>query len=53
LLEPVPTAGLEYTDREELAEKVRSQIVDALLTIYGIESEPSSSLRNPQMADSE
>jgi 1-acyl-sn-glycerol-3-phosphate acyltransferase len=53
LLEPVPTAGLEYTDREELAEKVRSQIVDALAAIYGIESEPSSSLRNPQMADSE
>jgi 1-acyl-sn-glycerol-3-phosphate acyltransferase len=53
LLEPVPTAGLEYTDREELAEKVRSQIVDALLTIYGIESEPSRDVPDPQMAESE
>ncbi|HVD60277.1 MAG TPA: lysophospholipid acyltransferase family protein, partial [Gemmatimonadaceae bacterium] len=44
LLEPVPTAGLDYSAREELAEKVRSQIVEALASIYGIESEPTRSL---------
>jgi 1-acyl-sn-glycerol-3-phosphate acyltransferase len=53
LLEPVPTAGLDYSAREELAEKVRSQIVEALASIYGIESEPTRSLAQPQMADSE
>jgi 1-acyl-sn-glycerol-3-phosphate acyltransferase len=51
LLEPVPTAGLEYSDREELAETVRSRIVDALASIYGIESE--STRGQPQMADSD
>lgn len=51
LLEPVPTAGLEYSDREELAETVRTRIVDALASIYGIESE--STRRLPQMADTE
>ena len=51
LLEPVPTAGLDYSDREELAETVRSRIVDALDSIYGIESEPTRG--RPQMADAE
>ena len=51
LLEPVPTAGLEYSDREELAETVRSRIVDALASIYGIQSE--STRGQPQMADSD
>jgi len=51
LLEPIPTAGLDYSDREELAETVRSRIVDALASIYGIESE--STRRLPQMADTE
>lgn len=53
LLEPVPTAGLDYSEREGLAEKVRSQIVDALASIYGIESEPTRRTREPEMADSE
>ena len=51
LLEPVPTAGLEYSDREELAETVRQKIVDALASNYGIESEPTRRL--PAMADTE
>jgi 1-acyl-sn-glycerol-3-phosphate acyltransferase len=51
LLEPVQTAGLEYSDREELAETVRSRIVDALASIYGIESE--STRGQPEMADSD
>jgi 1-acyl-sn-glycerol-3-phosphate acyltransferase len=51
LLEPVSTAGLEYSDREELAETVRSRIVDALASIYGIQSE--STRGQPLMADSD
>jgi len=51
LLEPVPTAGLDYADREALAETVRSRIVDALASIYGIASE--STRGQPQMADSD
>lgn len=51
LLEPVPTAGLDYPDREELAETVRKRIVDALASLYGIES--VSTTGQPQMADSE
>lgn len=40
LLEPVSVEGYDYEGREELAEKVRSRIADALLTLYGIESQP-------------
>jgi 1-acyl-sn-glycerol-3-phosphate acyltransferase len=43
LLEPVPTAGLDSSDRDELARTVRSRMVDALSSLYGIESEPSRS----------
>ena len=51
LLEPVPTAGLDLSDRDELAQTVRSRMVDALDSLYGIKSEPSRG--EPQMADSE
>ena len=51
LLEPVPTAGLDASDRDELAQTVRSRMVDALDSLYGIKSEPSRG--EPQMADSE
>jgi 1-acyl-sn-glycerol-3-phosphate acyltransferase len=53
LLEPIPTAGLDYSDRDELAERARSEIVEALASIYGIESEPTRAQPEPQMADSE
>jgi 1-acyl-sn-glycerol-3-phosphate acyltransferase len=42
LLEPVPTAGLDLSDREQLADTVRSRMVAALSSIYGIESQPDS-----------
>jgi 1-acyl-sn-glycerol-3-phosphate acyltransferase len=51
LLEPVPTAGLDSSDRDEIAQTVRSRMVDALASIYGIESKPARA--QPQMADSE
>jgi 1-acyl-sn-glycerol-3-phosphate acyltransferase len=51
LLEPVPTAGLDYDAREELAETVRSRMVEALESIYGIKSAPGKS--QLQTADSD
>ena len=51
LLEPVPTAGLDYDAREELAETVRSRMVEALDSIYGIKSAPGKS--QLQTADSD
>jgi 1-acyl-sn-glycerol-3-phosphate acyltransferase len=38
LLEPVPTAGLNPSDREELADRVRATMIEALHTLYGISS---------------
>ena len=38
LLEPVSVDGFGYDERNELAEKVRSRIADALRDRYGIES---------------
>jgi 1-acyl-sn-glycerol-3-phosphate acyltransferase len=40
LLEPVSVDGLDYDDRDMLAEKVRSSIAEALASEYGIESPP-------------
>ncbi|MEO8576389.1 MAG: lysophospholipid acyltransferase family protein [Gemmatimonadales bacterium] len=37
LLEPIEVEGLDYNDRDALAEKVRQRINDALASIYGIE----------------
>ena len=51
LLEPVPTAGLDLSSRDELAQTVRSRMVDALASLYGIQSEPSRG--QPQLAESE
>lgn len=51
LLEPVATTGLDYSAREELAETVRSRLVDALESIYGIKSAPTRG--QLQMAESD
>jgi 1-acyl-sn-glycerol-3-phosphate acyltransferase len=51
LLESVATAGLDYPAREELAETVRSRMVEALESIYGIKSAPSRA--QLQTADAE
>lgn len=37
LLEPIPTAGLTYDDREALAEQVRQRMAECLRTEYGVE----------------
>lgn len=37
-LDPVPTAGLDYEDRDRLAEDVRRRIATAMLELYGVES---------------
>jgi 1-acyl-sn-glycerol-3-phosphate acyltransferase len=45
LLEPVPTAGLNYDDREKLANDVRDRMVAALEREYGIKSPPAQKSR--------
>ncbi len=37
VLEPVPTAGLSYADRESLADRVFVRMADVLRTQYGVE----------------
>ena len=41
LLEPIPTAGLDYDDRDALMAKVRDRMADAMRELYGIESPPT------------
>lgn len=36
LLEPLPTAGLSYNDRNSLADRVRARMIEAMSSIYGI-----------------
>ncbi|MEP6780526.1 MAG: lysophospholipid acyltransferase family protein [Gemmatimonadaceae bacterium] len=36
LLEPIPTEGLSYDDRDELAERVRIKMGEALRDLYGV-----------------
>jgi len=38
-LEPIPTAGLQFADRERLVAQVWTSMADALLSLYGIESD--------------
>jgi 1-acyl-sn-glycerol-3-phosphate acyltransferase len=53
-LEPVPTAGLKYEDRDQLTELVRDRMVEAMRSLYGIESVPtrirSSGSAEPEQA---
>lgn len=44
LLEPVSVDGLDYDDRDMVAEKVRSRIAEALASGYGIESPPQKAV---------
>lgn len=37
LLEPIPTAGLTYDDRNALADRVRERMAECLRTVYGVE----------------
>lgn len=36
LLEPIPTEGLTYADREALADRVRERMAECLHTVYGV-----------------
>ena len=36
-LEPIPTVGLTYEDRDALAEQVRHRMAECLRTVYGVE----------------
>ena len=52
-LEPVPTAGLSYADRDRLSRAVFERMADAMRTIYGVSSpvpEPRTSERAAQSA---
>ena len=42
LLEPVPTTGLTYDDRDALARTVRERMADVLRRHYGVESPPEA-----------
>ncbi|MEQ1691784.1 MAG: lysophospholipid acyltransferase family protein [Gemmatimonas sp.] len=37
ILEPIPTTGLGYDDRQALAEKARFRMADVLRSVYGVE----------------
>lgn len=39
-LEPIPTAGLTYDDRDTLAMRVRDRMAEVLLATYGVASKP-------------
>lgn len=55
LLEPVPTTGLTYADRDILAERVRSRMADVMREIYHVNpatinmSDAPTSLRSAQV----
>jgi 1-acyl-sn-glycerol-3-phosphate acyltransferases len=53
-LEPVPTTGLKYEDRDKLTEAVRDRMIEAMRSLYGIESPPtrvrSSGSAEPEQA---
>lgn len=48
-LEPVPTAGLTYDDRDRLAALVHQRMSDLLRTEYGVESAPARNSATPSL----
>ncbi|MDQ3673058.1 MAG: 1-acyl-sn-glycerol-3-phosphate acyltransferase, partial [Gemmatimonadota bacterium] len=40
LLEPLATAGTDYEHREELMQKVRARMEQAMHALYGVEPQP-------------
>jgi 1-acyl-sn-glycerol-3-phosphate acyltransferase len=45
-LEPIPTAGLTYEDRDGLAETVRKRMADCLREVYGVDPALESRVRD-------
>lgn len=52
VLDPIPTAGLSYDERDALAETVRHRMADCLRTVYGVDPalEPRVAARSPSAA---
>jgi 1-acyl-sn-glycerol-3-phosphate acyltransferase len=48
LLDPIPTEGLTYADRNALAERVRERMAECLRTVYGVD--PAMEVRAPRGA---
>ena len=44
-LPPIPTAGLTYDERDELANRTRDAVADCLAQQYGVQSVPSARVR--------
>jgi 1-acyl-sn-glycerol-3-phosphate acyltransferase len=51
LLEPIPTDGLTYADRDELAGRVRQRMADCLRAHYGVDPaiEPARAIGSPSL----
>lgn len=47
-LEPVPTAGLTYEDRDRLSRAVWGRMADTLLECYGVRSDPPAARELPR-----
>jgi 1-acyl-sn-glycerol-3-phosphate acyltransferase len=45
LLEPIPTAGLSYDDRNALADRVRERMAECLRTTYGVDPATTREVR--------
>ncbi len=52
VLDPVPTTGLSYDERDALAETVRHRMADCLRTVYGVDAalEPRVAATSPAAA---
>ena len=49
LLEPIPTAGLSYDDRNDLADRVQARMIEAMSSIYGVVPVRESSVQGQSL----
>lgn len=50
-LQPIPTAGLTYSDRERLVAQVWTSMATAMSSIYGIESDRRNAIGTEEVSD--
>lgn len=50
-LDPIPTAGLTYSDREQLVAQVWTTMADAMSSLYGIESDRRNAIGTDELLD--
>ena len=50
-LDPIPTAGLTYSDREQLVAQVWTTMADAMSSLYGIESDRRNAIGTDELSD--